>query len=1122
MTTSLALGQMIIPYTAPKVYKLNSPYRGDFYNFLSYRYDVAANFVSNNVGQIVEDHYGRIWFIGNGLGFGCLDGEYLYHFGSHNGFFDRQTDIFADDEGGIWVGGNGTGIYHLEKPGVAELYVNSLTFPLDSTCLDISDVHINSINKDKDGNIWVATGLGGLTCYTKDTILFLSPGAPIEPGSCKHLTCDAEGLMWFTCKKHLWYVKDFELHERVLPPEIGEIETISLGDHDFILASTSSGPYKINLSIAEKLEFKTKPHEPVSSGLKAPDGTIYMRSDQTVYKYENDELLQVFESKNEFRITYFFVDSGNNIWISTNKIGLVCLPNFTVKRFPDYKVCWNEHNRLVVQDESHVFELKLDSNQHESSIIHFYLKPEEIVERCLMVENGFYYQTNLRGMYYNEVIQTCNEVKLPDFVSFRTSSTYKDYYVFQSREHYLSVLTPEKEWIQFPYPSKYQVSLFYASEKGLYFLDGSHEYNANVIRYHDNQLDTVFYNLGGDSLKITGAIYLSDTSLIVSSWGRFFMKIAPSGVETIKENVSSNILYGNFIDFEGNFWTSGIEGGVTYLDSQTGKAAKYTPANGFPGVRAGRFGLSYCSLDVLIPARSGIAWMHEQKSIPIHTQSDFYEKYDIRIFSWVDGLYGQDFNQSFMNDQGVILVNGNDSRLQAIYPNFSDNPAPHNLHFKSVKSENRDREIYYFYQWYPGVIYDPVSQIEISYTENLLIDISSIFFDDFFNQTYSYRIDTMEWSLPSHSPQFRLAGLPSGDHVLSFVAYSGTGKASEQINLNIHVTGPIYESFWFWALIITLVLLIFFLIFRWRTYLIRARANALEHTVKERTAEIEHQKIEIETQHNEIKDSIQYAKRLQDAILPSHKTISQHIPEHFVLFKPKDVVSGDFYWFEHVNGTSYIAVADCTGHGVPGALVSVVCSNALNRTLNEFQVTEPNEILNKTRELVIETFSKSTIGVKDGMDIGLCAIRDNKVLFSGANNPLWIVRKKELIPTEMLAEKGVVVSEDFALIEIKGDKQPVGLFAGSRPFTVNSTDVLPGDIFYLLSDGYADQFGGENHSVKKPGGKKLKYAPLKKMLLELGATDLTEQEIKLEISFNNWRGSFEQVDDVCITGFKIL
>ena len=277
--------------------------------------------------------------------------------------------------------------------------------------------------------------------------------------------------------------------------------------------------------------------------------------------------------------------------------------------------------------------------------------------------------------------------------------------------------------------------------------------------------------------------------------------------------------------------------------------------------------------------------------------------------------------------------------------------------------------------------------------------------------------------------------------------------------------------------------------------------------------ETERQKHLIVEVHTEITDSIKYAKRLQDAILPSFEEVNKYLPNNFILFKPKDLVSGDFYWFEQSSGTAYLAAADCTGHGVPGAMVSVVCSNALNRSVKEFGITEPSKILDKTRELVIETFANSSDEVKDGMDIALCAFKDNKVIYSGANNPLWIVRKTDLITEAQKQERSTVIQNGLSLIEYKANKQPIGLYDGMKKFRQEVIELKPGDSIYFFTDGFADQFGGEK-------GKKFKYKPFKRFLIELQTKPMKVQEQLISTTFENWRGQLEQIDDVCIIGVK--
>jgi serine phosphatase RsbU (regulator of sigma subunit) len=269
--------------------------------------------------------------------------------------------------------------------------------------------------------------------------------------------------------------------------------------------------------------------------------------------------------------------------------------------------------------------------------------------------------------------------------------------------------------------------------------------------------------------------------------------------------------------------------------------------------------------------------------------------------------------------------------------------------------------------------------------------------------------------------------------------------------------------------------------------------------IEEQKSEVEQQKHVIEEHQKEIIDSITYAKRIQQAILPPAEFIKQYLPESFIYYHPKDIVAGDFYWMEHLDETTYIAAADSTGHGVPGAMVSVVCSNALNRAVKEFGLRDTGKILDKTRELVLETFEKSGDEIKDGMDISLLSINknENQVFWSGANNQLWYIKKEG---TEML--------------EIKADKQPIGKTDNPKPFTSHSINVQRGDTIYLMTDGYPDQFGGEN-------GKKYKYKQLEEKLVANSSKELEEQKDILIKSFDDWKGNLEQVDDVTLIGIKL-
>jgi serine phosphatase RsbU (regulator of sigma subunit) len=281
------------------------------------------------------------------------------------------------------------------------------------------------------------------------------------------------------------------------------------------------------------------------------------------------------------------------------------------------------------------------------------------------------------------------------------------------------------------------------------------------------------------------------------------------------------------------------------------------------------------------------------------------------------------------------------------------------------------------------------------------------------------------------------------------------------------------------------------------------KTNRQKKIIEQKERETNYQKSLIENKNREILDSISYAKRLQEAILPPENMWRRNFGDSFILYKPKDIIAGDFYWNEisnvEENQLIFFAAADCTGHGVPGAMVSVVCSNALTRTVNEFHITEPGKILDKVKELVIQTFEKSESEVKDGMDISLCALNRHtgELQWAGANNPLWIIRK------------GAQIIE-----EIKGDKQPVGKHIHSKPFATHTVSIQEGDRVYLFTDGFADQFGGEK-------GKKFKLTKMKELLVSIGSKNMEEQKIVLNDTFENWKGALEQIDDVCVIGIKL-
>jgi len=279
--------------------------------------------------------------------------------------------------------------------------------------------------------------------------------------------------------------------------------------------------------------------------------------------------------------------------------------------------------------------------------------------------------------------------------------------------------------------------------------------------------------------------------------------------------------------------------------------------------------------------------------------------------------------------------------------------------------------------------------------------------------------------------------------------------------------------------------------------------NELEQKVKDRTAEVVRQKEEIEIKNKHITDSIRYAKRIQNAILPPEDFVKQVLPNSFIFYRPKDIVSGDFFWVNKKDDLSLYATVDCTGHGVPGAFMSIVGYNQLNYAIDVKKANTASDILDSLNEGVVETLREknpdSISSVKDGMDITLCVVdyKNMKLQYAGANNPLCLIRNNEII-------------------QVKADKFAIGgNFGNALPkFTNNEIDLQKGDVIYTFSDGYADQFGGHD-------GRKFMAKRFRELLLSISKDPIDDQAKLLENILDEWRGREEQVDDILVIGVKI-
>jgi serine phosphatase RsbU (regulator of sigma subunit) len=480
-----------------------------------------------------------------------------------------------------------------------------------------------------------------------------------------------------------------------------------------------------------------------------------------------------------------------------------------------------------------------------------------------------------------------------------------------------------------------------------------------------------------------------------------------------------------------------------------------------------------------------------------------------------------------------------------------------NLHWRNVKSKSLERGTVYDVKYINGLLYFGSDNGLIAFDESKLENIHkgwNVYINEIFISgskvanipEESLNVEPIEHGNPirfnfSGSAYFnggkilyrsRLVGLsdvwskyentnfkvfdqprlPPGTYTLQIQGKNFYDVESEVYSYTFTVLPPWYMTWWAYTLYIVSFVLIIFITTRISIYRVRQKNKLLEETVKERTKEIASQNTVLEKQKSEILEinedllsSIKYAKRIQNTILTSPEILSTYFNDFFVYYLPKDIVSGDFYWARKFGNKIIWSAVDCTGHGVPGAFVSIVGNNALVRSTNEFGLSQPAEILNKLRELVIEAFkAQGTNDVKDGMDLALTSLDLDtlELNYAGANNPLIIIRNKKII-------------------EVKADKQPIGDFEKIEPFTNHKIQLEKGDCVYLYTDGYIDQFGGKDKASRERGGKKYKSKPFKDLLIEISDLPMKEQKTILKETFNEWRGDIDQIDDVCVFGVRV-
>jgi serine phosphatase RsbU (regulator of sigma subunit) len=500
--------------------------------------------------------------------------------------------------------------------------------------------------------------------------------------------------------------------------------------------------------------------------------------------------------------------------------------------------------------------------------------------------------------------------------------------------------------------------------------------------------------------------------------------------------------------------------------------------------------------------RSGKLWAGTDKGLNVITFGNAFAINKLKFIGTSDGMRSPEVSQNALfEDQAGLIWFGTGEGLACWNPLYDyPNSNPPAVVLNGIRL---------FYQpadWAKlGLTPDPLKGYPLnpvfSYRDNhLTFDFQALSTD---NVQYQFKLEGLDdnWSPLISGNEAVYTNIPSGrDYRFMVKAQNRDGVWSKIVfDYPFSIRPPFWKTWWFISLMVLLTVAGIFAFIRTRTARLQREKKVLEERVQERTAELSVANDQLSVAYKDIKDSINYARRIQSAMLPEASELSKTFPEHFVFFRPRDVVSGDFYWHYPKGDRVYFAAIDCTGHGVPGAFMSIIGNSLLHEILNEEENPSPAHILNQLRDKLMAALRQRGVDSesRDGMDMVLCCWERStgKLTFSGANNPLYLFSKGELR-------------------EFKTNPQPIGAYGDVlHPFTEAEIDITAGDVIYLFTDGYPDQFGGEK-------GKKYLYSRFKTLLTTIHSQPMNIQNAKMGEELKSWMGANEQVDDILVMGVR--
>lgn len=1039
------------------------------YNFKNYT--PINGLTSSLINNIFQDSKGYLWFSTQGGGVSKFNGKEFQNYTHKEGLvYGDITCIREDKEGNIWIASGTDG-------GVSKF--DGTNFENYTTKEGLPDNSVYWIYCDAQNKVWLAT-MGGVVIYSNGVFSKISTSDTLSSKGVNAVTQDRNGIYWFALENGVssfdgTQITNYAKHKKIYGKSFFSV--LCDKKNNIWFGSTTGDVVKYNGKTFESL---TLPEEVsndfIGSIAEDKHENLWLATGHGAVKYDGYNYT-LFNEKNGLLsniVTSICPDYDGNVWIGTQQGGASILNNEAFVGYTTHNglisnkitaICQNSDNEYIIGT------LGLGLTTFSNNVFRT-LKPipelENSIIACLFIDS----KNNLWVGTDNEVF-----VLSPNNGSYQLNKRFKK--LADAPLYMATNITEDKHgniWI-----ASYGSGLFKLTGNSVkHFSTATGLASDNVLTMYKDNNETLW--LGTNDAGV--------------------IKIARDKITNYSENdgLSSKSVWSIAEDNKHNMYFATSDAGICGFDGT--KFYNYTTKDGL------------CSNNIttlLWDKTTNSLFAGTDKGINRFQITSGFKIDSLRYYGESEGFKGIEVssNAVLKDNQGYIWF-GTTNGLYRYNSRF-DYPitVPPHLVLTNIKM---------FYQAVDWSKYTNAVDVHTNLPKNLQLSYSNNHLTFSFQALttsevrYTYILEGQddEWSPLSSTPEASFTNIaPGKTYTFKVKAVNNNGLwSTDDISYTFTIRPPWWRTWWAYTLYAIFSVATVWAYIGYRTSKLKKEKQVLEEKVTERTIELNASNLRLSEAIHTITDSMNYAQRIQQSFLTSEKLLDNSLKNYFILYKPQNIVSGDFYWAYDMPDRTLVACADSTGHGIPGAFMSLIGISLLNEITHSKNIYEPTALLNELRRIIILALNpeQSDEGGKDGMDMALISIFKNKdasgntkIHFACANNTLCVVSNENNQPQ---------------LTEYKGDKQPVGFYSNMKPFTPQEITVKKGDMLYMFTDGFPDQFGG-------PKGKKFMAKQLKKVLQSLYGLPQHEQKQKLENIYHNWKGNIEQIDDITVMGVLI-